>query len=186
MQKISIYLTMSLVVVGVILGMGIGYSFTPQYSLSMYDKSSMDLGRADKWVDLRYINAMIAHHRGAMLLAKQAEKSQKIEIQDLAKEIQKNEPVAIEELYSWKKNWYGDSKKVTDPIVSNLGNYDETFDLRFLNALIAHHQNGLLMTKDISSKSNRSEILNNANTVEKFLNDSGEMFKTWRKSWYNI
>jgi uncharacterized protein (DUF305 family) len=129
---------------------------------------------------------MIAHHRGAMLLAKQAEKSQKIEIQDLAKEIQKNEPVAIEELYSWKKNWYGDSKKVTDPIVSNLGNYDETFDLRFLNALIAHHQNGLLMTKDISSKSNRSEILNNANTVEKFLNDSGEMFKTWRKSWYNI
>jgi hypothetical protein len=40
MQKISIYLTMSLVVVGVILGMGIGYSFTPQYSLSMYDKST--------------------------------------------------------------------------------------------------------------------------------------------------
>ena len=42
------------------------------------------------------------------------------------------------------------------------------------------------MTKDISTKSSRSEILNNANAVEKFLNDSGEMFKTWRKNWYNI
>lgn len=186
MSKISIYLASALIIIGFVVGVGVGYTLTPQYSLSMYDKSSMDLGRADKWVDLRYVNAMIAHHRGAILLAQQAEKSQRKEIQDLSKEIQKNEPIAIEELYLWKKKWYGDSKKVADPVVSNLGSYDETFDLRFLNALITHHQDGILMTKDISSKSSRSEILNNAGAVEKFLNDSGEMFKNWRKNWYNI
>ncbi len=186
MNKISTYLAVSLMLIIFIIGIGAGYSFTPQYSLSMYDKSSMDLGRADKWIDLRYINAMIAHHRGAILLAKQAEQSQRPEVQALSKEIQKNEPLAIGELYAWKKSWYGDTKKVTDPEVANLGNYNETFDLRFLNAIIAHHKNGLVMTNEIKTKSSRSEILDNANAVEKFLNDSGEMLKGWRTAWYNI
>ncbi len=186
MQKIGTYLAISLIVVSFIIGVGAGYSFTPQYSLSMYDKSSMDLGRADKWVDLRYINAMIAHHRGAMLLAKQAEVSGRPEIQSLAKEIGANEPKAIAELYAWKKSWYGDTKQVKDPVVSNLGTYNETFDLRFLNAIIAHHQNGLIMTNDIKTKSSRNEILDNANAVDKFLTDTGVVLKEWRKTWYNI
>ncbi len=186
MKKISTYLSISLIVIGFIIGIGVGYSFTPQYSLSMYDKSTMDLGRPDKWIDLRYINAMIAHHRGAMLVAKQAEISERPEVQTLAQEIQKNEPAAIEELYKWKKDWYGDTKKVADPIVPNLGTYNETFDLRFLNAAISHHENGILMTKEIRLKSTRNEVLDNANAVEKFLTESSSMLKEWRKSWYNI
>jgi len=186
MQKISTYLSVSLMIISFIIGVGSGYSFTPQYSLSMYDKNSMDLGRADKWVDLRYINAMISHHRGAILLAKQAEQSQRLEVQNLAKEIQVNEPKAIAELYAWKKSWYEDTKQVSDPIVSNLGTYNDTFDLRFLNAIIAHHQNGLIMTNDIKTKSSRNEILNNADAVEKFLTDTGITLKEWRKNWYNI
>lgn len=186
MSKISTYLSVSLIVISFIIGVGAGYSFTPQYSLSMYDKSGMDLGRADKWIDLRYIDAMIAHHRGAILVAQQAEKSGRSEIQNLAKEIQKNEPILIEELYTWKKNWYNDTKKVVDPVVPNLGSYNDTFDLRFLNAVIAHHENGVFMTKDISMKSSRNEILDNANAVEKFLTQSGEMLKEWRMTWYNI
>ncbi len=186
MSKISTYLAVSLIVIGFIIGVGAGYSFTSQYSLSMYEKNGMDLGRADKWVDLRYINAMISHHRGAILVAEQAEKSQRPEVQNLAKDIQKNEPLAIAELYAWKKNWYGDTKKVNDPTVPNLGSYNETFDLRFLNAIIAHHQNGLTMTAEIKTKSSRNEILDNANAVEKFLNDSGTILKGWRTAWYNI
>lgn len=185
-MKISIYLAISLMIVTGVLGVVGGYALTSEYSLSMYDKNSMDLGQSDKWLDLRYINAMIAHHRGAILVAEQAEKSQRSEIQSLAKEIIKNEPVLIEELYGWKKSWYGDSKKVKDPVVANLGNYDDTFDLRFLNTVIAHHLNGVTMTKDVRTKSNRSEILNNADAVEKFLTESGEMLKEWRKNWYNI
>ena len=101
----------------------------------------MNLGRADRGLDLRYINAMIAHHRGAMLLAEQAQPlTQKKEIQDLAADILKNEPPAIQELYDWKKSWYGDTKKVRDPIVAKLGDYDKTYELRFLNALITHNE----------------------------------------------
>jgi hypothetical protein len=42
------------------------------------------------------------------------------------------------------------------------------------------------MTTDIKTKSSRSEILNNANAVDKFLTESGEILKGWRTTWYNI
>jgi uncharacterized protein (DUF305 family) len=186
-MKISIYLTLGLIIVASLLGMVFGYYLTPEYKLSMYEKESMDLGRADKTFDLRYINAMISHHRGAMLLAKQLEKNTTHpEMKALAEMILSEEPKAIAELYQWKKDWYGDEKKVKDPIVANLGPTDEKFDLRFLNAMITHHQDGIVMTKETSQKSTRLEILNNADAVETFLKNGIETLKGLRKTWYNI
>ena len=186
MKTISIYLAAALMVISVIIGIGIGYVLTPQYTLSMYDKNVMDLGRPDKWLDLRYVDSMIAHHRGAVLLAKQAELSERTEIRDLAQGIQKGEPVLIAELYAWKKEWYGDTRRVIDPVVAKLGSYDKTFDLRFLNALIAHHENGVRMTEEVRLKSSRGAILDNADAVEAFLTESGETLKGWRSAWYSI
>jgi uncharacterized protein (DUF305 family) len=179
-------LAVSLMILTGILGVGIGYALTPEYRLSMYEKNSMDLGRPDRTLDLRYVNAMIAHHRGAMLLAEQAKKSERAEVKKLAEAILADEPKAIAELYAWKKDWYKDTRKVTDPIVPKLGDYDQTFDLRFLNALIAHHENGVIMTQDVRVKSSRSAVLDNADAVEAFLKGGITMLSGWRSTWYNL
>lgn len=187
MSKISTSLALALIIVFFVLGLVVGFFVNPEYRLNMYDKSEMDFGRADRTLDLRYLNSMISHHRGAMLLAEQAKTySNRVEVKELAEKILTNEPGAIDELYTWKKDWYKDTRKVKDPIVANLGAYDDSFDLRFLNALIAHHEMGLLMTKEIKTKSSRLEVLNNADAVETFLKDTLEVFKNWRKDWYNI
>lgn len=178
-------LAISFLVIGLIIGMGAGYFFTPQYQETMYEKS-MDLGAADRLVDLRYLNAMAAHHRGAMLLAEQAEQSQRPEIRSLASAIQKDELILIDELYKWKKEWYRDTRTVRDPLPVRIGSYDDKFDLRFLNALIAHHEAGILMTQEIRTKSSRAEVLNNADAVENFLKTTGVMLREWRKAWYNV
>ena len=186
-MKISIYLTLGLVVVGVILGIAFGYYITPDYKVSMYEKNTMSLGQADRSFDLRYINAMISHHRGAMLLAEQlAKNSTRSEMKTLSQNILADEPKAIAELYSWKKDWYGDTKNVRDPIVANLGEAGDTFDLRFLNAIIAHHEVGIVMTKETRLKSSRAQILDNANAVETFLSNGLETLKGLRTTWYNI
>ncbi len=187
MSKISTTLAISLMVVTGVLGLVVGYASTPEYKGSMYDKSAMDLGRPDKTFDLRYLNAMIAHHRGAMLLATQASaQTQRQEMKDLATMILNDEPKAIAELYAWKKDWYSDTKEVKDPIVANLGSYDDKFDLRFLNALIAHHEEGLVMTNEVKMKSSRTEILNNVDAVDTFLTTTLKLFKDWRMEWYKI
>ena len=174
-------------VMGIVLGIAFGYYITPQYNISMYDKNTMSLGQADRTFDLRYINAMIAHHRGAMLLAEQLEKNTtRPEMKALAQNILADEPKAIAELYAWKKDWYGDKKTVRDPIVANLGPADEKFDQRFLNAIIAHHEDGIVMTEETRQKSSRAEILNNADAVEAFLVNGIVALKDLRSSWYNI
>ena len=187
MTKISLTLAIALVIISGIMGLGFGYYLTPEYQVSMYEKDSMSLGRADRSLDLRYINTMISHHRGAMLLAEQASlNGSRKEITDLSKDILKNEPGAIAELYEWKKEWYKDTRLVRDPIVANLGSSDDKFDLRFLNALIAHHEYGLIMTDDAKTKSSRTEILNNVDAVSTFLTTTLKVFEDWRMEWYKI
>lgn len=183
MPKTQTLLTSSLVIIAFAIGAGFGYSFTPQYQQKMSERG-MEIGVADRLVDLRYMNAMIAHHRGAMLLAEQAAKSERDEIRSLSKAILSGEPKLIDELYTWKKEWYGDTRKVRDPKVARLGTPDKTFDLRFLNALISHHEAGIVMTEEIRLKSSRNQVLDNADTVESFLKTSGETLLSWRKEWY--
>lgn len=185
-SSISLPFAAAFIILSGVLGVGIGYSLTPEYRLSMYEKNAMDLGRADRTLDLRYVNAMIAHHRGAMLVAEQAKKSERSEVKNLAEAILKDEPAAIAELYAWKKAWYGDEREVADPTVPKLGVYDQTFDLRFLNAVIAHHENGIGMTEDVRLKSSRSEVLDNADAVEAFLRGGIDTLSDWRSAWYNL
>lgn len=186
MKTISLPLAIALAIVTGTIGIGIGYALTPEYQLSMYDKNAMDLGAADRWVDQRYLNAMIAHHRGAILMAEQAQASERPQVRELAAEILENEPKLIAELYAWKEEWYGDTRSVRDPLAPKFGPVDETFDLRFLNALIAHHESGVEMAKEIRLKSSRSEVLNNADDVEAFLITSGGTLRSWRSDWYGI
>jgi uncharacterized protein (DUF305 family) len=185
MKKTSILLTVSLALVSLVVGIGIGYYLTPEYSVTKYEKN-MDLGAADRLVDLRYINAMIAHHRAAMLLAESAGASGREEIRALSGEILANEPKLIAELYGWKRDWYRDARTVSDPASINLGSVDGKFDLRFLNALIAHHEAGIAMTREIRRKSNRTEVLDNADAVEQFLAATLVGLKSWRNEWYGV
>jgi len=176
----------SLIIIAFVLGIGIGYSLSPEYQQSMFQKNTMDLGTADVWLDQRYLNAMIAHHRSAIRIAEQAQKSPRPEMQKLANEIIANEPKLIAELYTWKKDWYNDTRTVSDPAVPQFGSPNQTFDLRILNALIAHHEAGIIMTKEIRLKTARSEVIDNADAVEVFLKNSIKMLQEWRVTWYSI
>ena len=185
MKHTSLGLCISSLIIVFMVGIGFGYFLTPEYQSQMYDKNSMSMGAADRWVDLRYMNAMIAHHRSAILLAEQAERqSRRPEVVELAKTIQSSEPKLIAELYQMKKDAYGDVRPVRDPSVPQLGEWDKTFDLRFLNALISHHEDGIVMTREIRLKTSRSSTIDNADAVENFLKSTLIMLKGWRSDWY--
>lgn len=70
-------------------------------------RMDVDLGPADADFDKRFIDAMIPHHEGAVVMAKEAlQKSKRPEIQKLAQDIigsQKNE---IDQMKQWRKAWY--------------------------------------------------------------------------------
>ncbi|MBE9206193.1 DUF305 domain-containing protein [Nostoc sp. LEGE 06077] len=173
---------------------------------TMNHSMTMDLGSADANYDLRFIDAMIPHHQGAVDMAKQAlEKSTRPEIKKLASEIIKAQDQEIAQLKQWRKAWYPSASSTpvaydakTGKTVSmpheqmqgmmmnmNLGSADPEFDLRFINAMIPHHESAITMAKDALSKSQRPEIKKLAQSIIDSQQAEINQMKQWRKIWYN-
>ena len=166
----------------------------------------MDLGPADENYDLRFIDGMIPHHEGAVVMAKEAlKKSKRPEMLELAKDIIKAQQSEIAMMKTWRKNWY--PKASSTPMAwhtkmnhmmgmpaeqmnamrmdMNLGASDNQFDLRFINAMIPHHESALTMAKDAIGKSKRPEIQKEAQDILSSQAAEIKQMKQWRKSWYN-
>lgn len=181
-------INLGILIVVLCTGIGIGYWLTPEYQVQNTQmKKSHDLGVADQWVDLRYVDGMIAHHLSAIYLLEQAQQqSKRQEIKDLASAVIAADRQGINKLYAQKTEWYGNNRQVIEYTKTNLGTGDDAFDLRLLNALLIHHQQAIESAKEISTKSVRNEVLNTANEVTQALTANAEQLKLWRKAWYGI
>jgi uncharacterized protein (DUF305 family) len=166
--------------------------------------SSMELGPADAEFDLRFIDAMIPHHQGAVEMAKAAQqKSQRPEILKLATDIIQAQDKEINQMQQWRKAWYPKASKA--PIAFNaqmghsmpmnptqranmmmsmdLGAADQQFDLRFLNAMIPHHEGALVMAQDALAKSQRPEIRRLAQAILASQKAEIQQMQQWKKAW---
>ncbi len=177
----------------------------PMDHSGMNHSMAMDLGPADADYDLRFKDAMIPHHQGAILMAKEAQqKSKRPEIQKLADEIIKAQNQEITQMRNWRTAWY---PKVENKLMAynaqkgqmmemspqqiqammmnmDLGAADAEFDLRFINAMIPHHEAAVVMAKDALQKSQRSEIKNLAQAIFKAQDAEINQMKQWRTAWY--
>lgn len=167
----------------------------------------MDLGPADAEYDLRFIDAMIPHHRGAIDMANEAlQKSKRTEIKSLAQNIIKAQNREENELMrKWRKAWYPNASDTSIAYNSQMGHSmpmsaeqksammmkvdlgaaDNEFDLRFLNAMIPHHEGAIVMAKDALNKAKHPELKQLANEIATSQQTEIDQMKQWRKAWYN-
>ncbi len=178
---------------------------TPTSMSHSMGNMTMDLGAADADFDLRFIDAMIPHHQGAVAMAKEAQqKSQRPEIKKLADDIIKSQTKEISELQAWRKQWYptasnkpmaynakmGHMMEMSDDqmksmmMSQNLGAKDADFDLRFINAMIPHHKSAVAMAQDALAKSTRPEIKQLAKDIIFSQQAEIKQMKEWKKAWY--
>ncbi len=176
-----------------------------EMSGGMMNHSMMDLGPADAEFDLRFIDAMTPHHQGGVLMAKEAQqKSKRPEIQKLAADIINAQNQEINQMKQWRQAWY--PKASAEPIAyhaqmghsmpmsaeqksgmmmsMDLGSADATFDLRFLNAMIPHHEGAVVMANDALMKSKRPEIKKLATNIIASQRAEIDQMKQWKKAWY--
>jgi len=172
---------------------------------NMNHSMTMDLGPADANYDLRFIDAMIPHHQGAVEMAQQAlAKSKRPEIKKLAQDIITAQKREISQLRQWRTQWYpkasstpmayDSSKGQMMPMSQeqmqsmmmqgDLGNADAQFDLRFINAMIPHHEGAISMAQDAIAKSKRPEIKQLAQEIVKAQEAEINQMKQWRQAWY--
>lgn len=167
---------------------------------------AMDLGPADATYDLRFIDAMVIHHQGAVIMAEAAlEQSQRPEIRQLAEAIIAAQAQEIDQMQQWRKAWYPDASP--EPVMyhaamkhdmamseemaaamrmdMDLGGADDEFDLRFLDAMIPHHEGALVMAQEAQSKSTRPEMQTLAEAILTSQQAEIDQMQQWRKDWYD-
>ena len=80
-------------------------AMTPEMQTAMMMDG--DLGKADAEFDLRFINAMIPHHEGALAMAEQVlEKSERPELRQAAQNILDTQQAEIDQMQQWRQDWY--------------------------------------------------------------------------------
>ncbi|MBD2093211.1 DUF305 domain-containing protein [Microcoleus sp. FACHB-1515] len=167
---------------------------------------SMDLGPKNETFDLRFIDGMIPHHEGAVVMAQEAlQKSNRPEIKQLAQEIIDAQEREIAELKSWRQSWYPDAP--TEPVMfdaqmghdmpmsqemeasmrmeGSLGAADDQFDLRFINAMVPHHEGAVTMAQQALQNSDRPEIKQLAQSIIDSQQQEINQMKQWKQQWYN-
>ena len=168
---------------------------------------SMDLGPADANYDLRFIDGMIPHHRGAIDMANEAlQKSKRSEIKALAQNIIQTQNREENDLIKkWRLAWYpsaaktpmayddsqqgkmvpmSTSQKDSMMMKMDLGAADNQFDLRFLDAMIPHHEGAVVMAKDALTKAKHPELKQLAKEIVASQQGEIDQMKGWRKAWY--
>lgn len=171
----------------------------------MHGGHAMDLGPADANYDLRFIDGMMPHHEGGVVMAEAALKnSQRPEIRQLAENIIAAQQAEITEMKSWRAAWYPDAPTVPmmyhaemghdmpmdEAMISamrmdmDLGQADDEFDRRFLDAMIPHHEGAVTMAEDLKEKSRRPELLALADEIIASQQAEIDQMQQWRQDWY--
>jgi uncharacterized protein (DUF305 family) len=171
----------------------------------MNHEMSMNLGPADADYDLRYIDSMVLHHQGAVNMAQAVlQHSQRPEMKKLAQDIITAQEKEIAQMKEWRKSlypnagdtpimWHADmnhSMTMTEEHMKSmmmsmdLGKADAEFDLRFISAMIPHHEGALVMARDALSKSKRPEIQQLSQAILTSQQEEIDRMKQWRKDWY--
>jgi uncharacterized protein (DUF305 family) len=166
---------------------------------------NMSLGLKDENFDLRFIDGMTPHHEGAVVMAQEAlQKSSRPEIKQLAQGIIDAQQKEIAQMKDWRKAWYPNaavtpmmydeqmghmmpmSETMRDRMMmsGDLGGKDDQFDLRFMNAMLPHHEGALTMAKEAVEKSARPEIKQLAQAILSSQQQEIDQMKQWRKDWY--
>jgi uncharacterized protein (DUF305 family) len=165
---------------------------------------NMDLGPADADYDLRFIDAMLPHHEGALVMAREVlQKSKRPELKKLAEGMIQAQTAEIAEMQQWRSAWYpkapsspvawhaamngmmpmSDEQKQGMMMKMDLGAADDGFDLRFVNAMIPHHEGAVTMAQDLRQKSKRPELQKLGQAIVKSQTAEIQQMQQWQKAW---
>lgn len=138
--------------------------------------------------DAQFIDGMIMHHQGAIDMANDALKqAQRPEIKTLADDIIKAQEAEIKQMQDWRKAWYPDLKDTggtgMDMGMMEVAPGDVSYDIRFIDAMIPHHESAIAMANDAKMKSQRPEILTLADEIIKAQTAEIAQMKAWRAEW---
>jgi uncharacterized protein (DUF305 family)/Spy/CpxP family protein refolding chaperone len=142
--------------------------------------------------DAQFIDSMLEHHRGAVTMAEQAlAEAEHEELRTLAEGIIAAQTQEIEQMTAWRTSWYPDLPPTAGMDMSmgqmTISEDDsKSFDQRFIEAMISHHQGAIDMAKMAQQMAEHEEIKTLADAIIIAQQAEIEQMQSWLKKWYGV
>lgn len=147
--------------------------------------------------DLQFLDTMIAHHDGAIQMAKAATtKSDNAELKAFADKMVADQMRETIEMKKLREQFYAGK-----PSAMNMGMAGMTasmegmdasklaqasgnpYNLEFVNQMIPHHEGAVVMAKEAQTKSEHAELKTLANQIIKEQETEIKMMQDWKAKW---
>lgn len=146
-------------------------------------------GMATAPYDAQFIDGMVEHHRGAVVMAEQAlTQAQRPELKQLAQVIIATQQQEITQMQGWRSQWFpnlaptGGMSMPMDAM--SVAEGPEPYDQRFLTAMIVHHQDALTMGRDALTKAEHAEIKQLATAIIAAQEAEIAQMQAWQAQWF--
>lgn len=150
----------------------------------------MAIGDSELPFDQLFIDSMILHHQGAIMMAQAAQTgAEHAELKTLAKEMLAAQIAEIAQMQAWRTAWYPNAP-VSKGLEMNMGTMQiadhpsTPFDLRFIEAIIPHHQGAIDMAKLAQTKTEHAEIKTIAANIIKAQTAEIAQMQAWKAAWF--
>ncbi len=144
---------------------------------------------SDAPYDAMFIDSMIVHHQGVITMAQEAlTKAQHTELKQFAQNVIMVQDGEITQMKVWRNNWYpdlaisaGNGMDMGDMLVAQ----DESvsYDIRWIDAMISHHQAAVTMAQDALTKAEHADIKNLAQAIIDMQSAEITQLEAWRDQW---
>jgi uncharacterized protein (DUF305 family) len=166
------------------------------HSSMNHSEMKSDPNAASAPYDLQFIDTMIAHHNGAVEMAKTVDsRTERAELKAFARKIIADQNKEIEQMKTWREKWFAgkpramnmempgmaDSMKMD---MSRLANAkDKEFDLLFLDLMIPHHAGATEMAKEALAKAENTELKTLSGNIIKEQEAEIKQMEVWKSEW---
>jgi uncharacterized protein (DUF305 family) len=163
------------------------------------DHSTMESspGAANAPIELQFIDTMIAHHRGAIDMAKLADgRTENRQLKSFAEGIINAQDREITVMSGWRTNWFGEKpaavnmdfpgmrQGMNDMNISKLTTLKGVeFDLEFVRQMKSHHEGAVTMANELKSGDSYKELKQLAETIIKDQTGEIEQMNKWQAEW---
>lgn len=151
---------------------------------------TMPMNTSNQPFDLLFIDSMIMHHQGAIDMAKAAQqKAEHPELKKMADDIITAQAAEIQQMQAWRTAWYPNAP-ATQGLGMEMGTMkiaddpSKPFDLRFIEAMIPHHEGAIAMAKAAQAKAEHPEIKTLAGNIIEAQQKEIAQMKAWQTAWF--